>query len=116
MTVLWRVSNEAKTFVRVKRGHLYVQREHSRGEGIRLVGLFLLEGPVDAGGDLGYADGAGKVGALGEAVHEVAPGFGAAGPGVGIGYRVDEGHDAVADEDHGGEVLCAGGCRDEHVG
>jgi hypothetical protein len=29
---------------------------------------------------------------------------------------VDEGHDAVADEDHGGEVLCAGGCRDEHVG
>jgi hypothetical protein len=29
---------------------------------------------------------------------------------------VDEGHDAVADEDHGGEVLCAGGCRDEHNG
>ena len=28
---------------------------------------------------------------------------------------VDEGHDAVADQDHGGEVLCAGGVRDEHT-
>ena len=49
-------------------------------------------------------------------MHEVAPGFGAALPGVGVGYGVDEGHDAVADEDHGGEVLCAGGGRDEHSG
>ena len=49
-------------------------------------------------------------------MHEVAPGFGAALPGVGVGYGVDEGHDAVANEDHGGEVLCAGGCRDEHMG
>ena len=49
-------------------------------------------------------------------MHEVAPGFGAALPGVGVGYGVDEGHDAVADEDHGGEVLCAGGGRDEHGG
>ena len=47
-------------------------------------------------------------------MHEVAPGFGAALPGVGVGYGVDEGHDAVADEDHGGEVLCAGGGGDEH--
>jgi len=109
MTVWWWVSNAAKAFVLLKRGH-------SRGEEIRLVGLFLFEGPVDAGGDLGYADGAGEVGAAGEAVHEVAPGFGAVLPGVGVGYRVDEGHDAVANEDHGGEVLCAGGCRDEHMG
>ena len=65
---------------------------------------------------MGYADGAGEVGAAGEALHEVAPGFGAALPGVGVGYRVDEGHDAVADEDHGGEVLCAGGGSEEHSG
>jgi hypothetical protein len=76
----------------------------------------LFEGPVDAGGDLGGADGSCEVGALGEAVHQVTPRFGAALPGVGVGYRVDEGHDAVADEGHGGEVLCAGWCRDEHSG
>jgi hypothetical protein len=29
---------------------------------------------------------------------------------------VDEGHDAVADEDHGGKVLCAGWGCDEHNG
>ncbi len=33
-----------------------------------------------------------------------------------VGYRVDEGHDAVADEDHGGEMLCAGWGRDEQIG
>ena len=48
-------------------------------------------------------------------MHQVAPGFGAVLPGVGVGYGVDEGHDAVADEDHGSEVLCAGGGRDEHI-
>jgi hypothetical protein len=49
-------------------------------------------------------------------VHEVAPGFGASLPGVGVGYGVDEGHDAVAYEDHGGEVLCAGWVGEEHSG
>ena len=84
------------------------------GRALRLVGLVLLEGPVDAGGDLGYADGAGEVGALGEAVHEVAPGLGTFAPGFGVGGGADKGHDAVADEDHGGEVLCAGWAGDEH--
>ena len=74
----------------------------------------MLEGPIDAGGDLGYADSSGEVWTFGEAVHEVAPRFGAVLPGVGVGYGVDEGHDAVADEDHGGEVLCASGRGDQH--
>lgn len=78
------------------------------------MGVLLLEGPVDAAYDLGGADGAGEVGALGEAVHEVAPGFGAALPCVGVEGGVNEGHDAVADEDHGGEVLCASGRGDQH--
>lgn len=52
---------------------------------------------------------------LGEAAHEVAPGFGAAVPGIGVEGGVDEGHDAVADEDHGGEVFCAGGAGDQHI-
>ena len=79
-----------------------------------LVGVFLFDGPVDAGGDLGDADRAGQVGAFGEAVHEVAPGLGALLPGFRVVAWVDEGHDAVADEDHGGEVLCAGWAGDEH--
>lgn len=53
---------------------------------------------------------------FGEAVHEVAPGLGALVPGVGAGDRSDEGHDSVADEEHGGKVLGASWVRDQHIG
>ena len=78
--------------------------------------MLLFEGPVDAGGDLGGADGAGEVGAVCQGAHEFAPEARAAGPGVGVGSGADEGHDAVSDEDHGGEVLCAGWVGEEHSG
>jgi len=64
---------------------------------------------------LGGADGSGQVGTFAEVAHEFAPGFRPVGPGVGVQGWVDEGHDSVANEDHGGEVLCAGGVRDEHT-
>ena len=79
-----------------------------------LVAVFLFEGPVDAGGDLGGTDGAGEVGAVGQGAHEFAPGAGSAVPGFGRVGGAGEGHDAVADEDHGGEVLCAGWAGEEH--
>lgn len=65
----------------------------------------LVEGPEDAGEDLGGANGSGEVGFAGEEVHEVAPRSWALLPGFGVFGRVDDGHDAVADENHGGEVL-----------
>ena len=73
----------------------------------------LVEGPEDAGEDLGGSDGAGEVGLFGEVVHKVAPRSRALFPGVGVVGGVDESHDAIADKDHGGEVLGAFG-REEH--
>lgn len=47
-----------------------------------------------------------------EKVHQIAPGLWAFSPGVGVANRVDEGHDAVADESHGQEVLGAFGVEE----
>ncbi len=69
----------------------------------------LAERPPDAGSDLRETDGAGESGAAGELVHEAAPETRALLPGRGVVDGVDEGHYAIADEDHGREVGDAGG-------
>jgi hypothetical protein len=87
----------------------------ARSRRVDLVGVFLFEGPPDAAHDLGGADGTGQVGAFGELVHPVLPELWTLVPGVGVLFRVDDGHDAVSDENHGGEVLGAGWAGDQHA-
>lgn len=47
-------------------------------------------------------------------MHQVLPELGALLPSLGVFFGVDDGHDAVSDKDHGGEVLGAGGARNQH--
>ena len=70
-----------------------------------LVGFGLLQRPQNAAGNLGDSDCAGEAGVLAEGVHQVAPGLWTFFPGFGVLGRMNEGHDAVADQDHGEEVL-----------
>lgn len=86
-----------------------------RGRCAGLALLILLNGPPDAGSDLRGADGAGQVWVFAEKVHQVAPGFGAFLPRMGVADRVDQGHDTVADKGHGKEVLGAFGVE-QHSG
>lgn len=73
-----------------------------------------MECPVNAAENLGDAYGAGEVGAFRERVHQFAPGFGAFLPCFGVVARVNDGHDAIADQDHGSEVLCSFWASDKH--
>lgn len=82
----------------------------TRGKGLVFPGL--VEGPDHTGHDLGRSDGAGEVGIFREVVHKVAPGPGTLFPGAGVVGRMDERHDAVADEDHCGEVLRTFGSKE----
>ena len=83
-----------------------------RACGALLLVAGLTEGPPDTGGELGGTDGSGQGGALREGAHGDAPEAGTAGPGVRIAGGMDEGHYAIADEDHGGEM---GGTRGSGV-
>lgn len=69
--------------------------------------LFLAQGPENRANDLRGADGAGEVGAVVQAAHEGSPGRGTGVPGHGVALRVNQSHDAIADEGHGGEVFPA---------
>lgn len=61
----------------------------------------LLKGPPDAGGELGGANGAGEIGTFAKDVHELLPELWTFSPCVGVADGVDQGHDTIADEDHG---------------
>ncbi len=78
-----------------------------------LLFTFLVKGPPYTACNLRGTDNARQCRPLVECMHQILPGLWTSLPGERVFLRVNQRHNAVADQEHGGKVLPAGG-RKKH--
>jgi len=78
-----------------------------------LVFPFVMQCPVDATDDLGCANCAGEGGMIAQVAHQLLPYLWPSLPGERVGAGMNDSHNAISNQGHGGEVFPAF-LRQEH--